>query len=121
MMRQSIQPTYDSRDTGPAYTIRVTVNGRTVDGREIDDPFVRSVTRVGLWDMLRAILTGRPCEVEMTIGGEKDRLDDVLELDANYLIPNSTRQTEWRAEMHQKLRGVAVDLELEEMTGEEKS
>lgn len=42
-MRQSIQPTYDSRETGPRFSVEYFVNGRSIDKTPISDPFLRGL------------------------------------------------------------------------------
>lgn len=93
--RQSIQPTYDSRETGPRYNVSSFVNDKPVSFMDpIDDPFVRHTVHVGLWDLLKAVCRGR-LKVEVTVGGDKGICDDVLELDANTLIGGSSRRVEF--------------------------
>lgn len=99
MRRRSIAPTYDSRDTGPRFHVTTTVRDRVVSWQSpVPDPFVRVVVRVGLWDMLRAFVPtlfrrGR-LAVQITVGADPEMINDVLELDSNTLLPNSTRQAE---------------------------
>ena len=81
--RQSIAPTYDSRDTGPAYHVTTQINDRTIDfQRPAMDPFVRHTVHVGWLDLLGGLLRGR-LDVTFITGGDRDRVDDVLMLDAN--------------------------------------
>lgn len=49
--RQSIQPTYDSRETGPRYNVTTQIGDRTI-GFQVptEDPFVR--TTFGAFDEL---------------------------------------------------------------------
>lgn len=101
--RQSIQPTYDSQETGPRYWVTSDLNDRVVCWRQpIEDPFVRHTVRVGWRDLVRGLFRGR-LTVTVLVGGDADLMNDVLELDANTLIPNSTRRAEWDAGMNQRL------------------
>lgn len=105
MIRQSIQPTYDSSKTGMAYHISSRLNDRTVVFMQpVADPFVTHTVHIGWWDRLRCLLRRR-MDVTVLVGGDKDRLDDVLELDDQALIPRSTRHQEF----HQGALGCFAD------------
>lgn len=116
-MKQSIQPTYDSRETGPAYSIRTSVNGVPLEPspRKLDDPFVRHTVTVDWRDLLRSLFRRR-LVVEILIDGDRERMDDVLELDNNQLIAGRTRRVEFQAGMHERLKSFAIDEELREIT-----
>jgi hypothetical protein len=115
--RTSIQPTYDSAKTGPAYHVTSRVGDCTVTfERPIGDPFVTHRVTVGWPDLLRGLLRRR-LDVTVIVGGDRDRVEDVLELDAEWLGHRSTRRDEWDAGIRRALAGVAVDEELAEMTG----
>lgn len=103
-IRQSIEPTYDSRETGPQYWVTSTINDRPVAFREpIDDPFVRHTVHLSTLDLLRGLFRRR-LTVEVTVDGTKDRVDDVLELDANTLTPGvNTRRIEFNQQIHDAL------------------
>jgi hypothetical protein len=93
--RVSIKPTYDSRETGPRYSITTTINGRVLEWQKpIEDPFVRQVVHVGWRDLLRGLLH-RDLVVEVRVDGDRDVVEDVLELDGNYLGTNCTRRDEF--------------------------
>lgn len=101
--RQSIRATYDSRDTGPAYHVTVRVDDRTdTFRRPIDDPFARTDVHLGWRDLLRGLLRRR-LTVTVIIGGDIDRMNDVLELDDNTLLPNSTRRQTWNSHVNETL------------------
>lgn len=105
-MRQSIQPTYDSRQTGPAYHVTYRVNSKTITFRElIDDPFIRGRVVVGWRDLLRSLFRGS-LTVEVNVDGDKDRVNDVLELNANALVRGSSR----RQSFDTKVQGALEDL-----------
>lgn len=96
MDRQSIEATYDSRDTGHRFHVTAQVGDKTIDfQRRVPDPFVRATVNVGFWDALRALIRLRPVEVTVIVGADPEVMSDVLELDYNTLIPGSTRRHEW--------------------------
>lgn len=98
-LHPSVRATYNSTETGPRYYVTSTINGRPVAFREpIGDPFVRHTVHVSLLDMLRGLFRGR-LAVEVTVGGDKSVMDDVLELDEDNLIPGRTRH----AAFHQSI------------------
>jgi hypothetical protein len=93
--RQSIQPTYDSRETGPRYHVTSRINDRTVTFQQsLDDPFVRHTVHLGWRDLLRGLLRRR-LAVTVIVGADPELMDDVMELDANTLVPGSTRRDEF--------------------------
>lgn len=108
-LRFSVRPTYDSQETGPRYWVTSTINGRPVAFQQpLPDPFVRHTVRVCLLDLLRGILRGR-LTVEVTVGGDPEIMDDVLELDSQTLIHGRTRHEAFRQSMHSKLAGFAAE------------
>jgi len=110
--RISIQPTYDSRKTGPPYTVTTRVGDRTIEfEKRIQDPFVRQTVTIGWPYLLRGLLRRR-LVVTVIVGGDRNVIDDVLELDAEWLGVNSTRRDEFTAGA---FRSFAVDAELDEM------
>jgi hypothetical protein len=103
-VRNSIKATYDSRKTGPQYHVTTRVNARTVSFQHpIADPFVSTTVTVGFRDVVRALAQRRRVEVEVLVGGTRDRVDDVLELDDNTLIPNSTRKAAFHSHIGERL------------------
>jgi len=102
--RQSIQPTYDSRETGPRYYLSTFVHGRSLDWRKpIDDPFVSTEITIGWPDLLRALLRRRLL-VRFQVDADRELVEDVLELDGNYLgLPNCTRRSEFNGQIHAAL------------------
>lgn len=110
--RVSIQPTYDSRESGLPYTVTTRVGDRTISfEKPIQDPFVTQRVTIGWPDLLRGLLRRR-LVVTVIVGGDRNVIDDVLELDANWLGGNSTRRDEFTAGA---FRSFAVDAELGEM------
>lgn len=104
-LRPSVRSTYDSRETGPRYWVTTAINGRQTEARRmLDDPFVRHTVKVylGWGDRLRALF-GKPQEVTVTVGADKDLMDDVLELDENQLIAGRTRRAAFHSHMNEAL------------------
>lgn len=104
MKRQSIEATYDSRDTGYRFHVTTEVGDRTIAFRQpVPDPFVRTTVRVGLWDALRSLARRRHVEVTVLVGGDVDVMNDVVELDYNTLVPGSTRRDDWNSHVRDSL------------------
>lgn len=101
-LRLSINPTYDSRKTGPRFTVETFVNGRTVCAQHIPNPFIKTFVSVSVWDCLKSILFGG-CSVEVRVSGHASIVEDILELDANYIGQGNTRRTEWNASIERAL------------------
>lgn len=102
--RVSIQPTYDSRETGPRYHVTVRVCGQTVIfERPLDDPFVRETVTTSWLGLILALLRFRPLVTEVIVAGDPDLMNDVLELDANCLVAGSTRQATFRSHVNERL------------------
>lgn len=113
-VRQSIQPTYDSRETGPRFCVTSEIGDRTIAFRQpIPDPFVRQTIHVGFWDLLRGLFRRR-LSVTVVVGGDLDVMNDVLELDANTLIPNSTRRLEFNDELRRAIVRTSKETEAAE-------
>lgn len=101
--RQSIQPTYDSRETGPRYHVTSRIDDRPVVTMEpIQDPFVRHTVYVGWRDLLRGLIRRR-LSVTVIVGGDRRIVDDVLELDADTLVLNSSRAREFHSSLGKAL------------------
>jgi hypothetical protein len=98
VIRQSIQPTYDHRETGDRFTVETRVNGRPISAVSIRDPFVTQRVTVGWRDRLR-----RKLVVEVIVGGDSAIVDDVMELDADCLTYRSTRRVEWNRQVQKAL------------------
>lgn len=108
-VRQSIAPTYDSAVTGPRYRVTTTVAGRTVGEfrRPIPDPFACTRVRVGFRDLIRGLLRGSLEVVVQVSGADRGIEDDVLELDAQTLVPGSTRRQDFDGSVNAELRRIA--------------
>ena len=109
--RQSIRPTFDSRRTGPAYHVTTRVGDHTVSFQQpVDDPFVRTTVVVGWRDAIRELIRHRCVRVTVLVGGDKARVDDVLELDENSLVPNSTRRAAFMSHLNERLAAFDPDV-----------
>jgi hypothetical protein len=100
-VRQSIQPTYDHRETGDRFTVDTRINGRHLNKITTRDPFIHHRVVIGWRDLLRFVLGGR--EIVVVVGGDLQIVDDVLELDGDCLTFNSTRRQEWNAQVDSAL------------------
>lgn len=102
--RMSIRPTYDSRETGPRYHVTVRVNSRTLVLRHrTPDPFVNQRVIVGWRDLLTSLLRRRAV-VEVIVDGDRDVIEDVLDLDGDYLGPGqNTRRQAWNAHLNEAI------------------
>lgn len=116
-MRPSVRATYDSAITGHPYWVTTFVGGRFLGQQRIADPFVWQTVHLGWRDLLRGLLR-RGLVVEVAVGGEVERMNDVLELDDQALIRGRTRQAAFQQGMHQKLRAFAADVAQPAPTGE---
>lgn len=101
--RQSISPTYDSRETGPRYHVTTRIGNETIQfEHRIPDPFVRHTVTVARRDLWRGLLRGR-LDITVLIGADPDVMEDVLELDANQLGQNCTRRDEFNAGVNEAI------------------
>lgn len=101
--RNSIRATYDSRKTGPRYHVTTRLDDRTVAFQvPIDDPFVRQAVTIGWPDLLRALLRRR-LVVTVIVGGDPEIVEDVSELDDNYLGANCTRRDAFNSHINETL------------------
>ncbi len=119
--RISITPTYDECETGKPYTVTTEVNGKSISVRDpISDPFVRTTTVLSWRDVLKAALRWQRVTVTVRVNGNRDRVEDVLELNANYLGNyNCTRRDEFNQRLETSLQAVAVVEEATEIIDSE--
>jgi len=104
--RQSIQPTYDHRETGDRYTIETRVDDRPVSLTGMPDPFATHRVTLGWHDLLRGLLRRR-LVVTVIVSGDSEIIEDVCELNADYAGRyDSTRRAEWREQIEGALRRV---------------
>ena len=103
--RKSIKPTYDSRQTGDRYHVTTMIGDRTIAFQvRIPDPFIRHTVTIGWRDLLRGIFR-RKLAVTVIIGGDRDVIEDVLDLDANNLGYNCTRRDEFNMGLQAAIEG----------------
>jgi hypothetical protein len=106
-LRLSIEPTYDRRKTGDRFAVSSRVGGETIcDHKPITDPFVRHRVTIHCWDAIKCLLRNGNITVEVTVDGDNDIVEDVLELDGNYIGHGSTRRAEFRAALESSLSRV---------------
>lgn len=96
-MRKSIEPTYDSRETGPRFNVESRINHQIIGKQQIADPFVTHAVTIGFWDAVKAFLFDRKLRVEFRVDADIQIIEDVMELDANYLGANSTRRQQFNS------------------------
>jgi hypothetical protein len=102
-VRNSIRATYDSRETGDRYHVTTRVGLRTIEfEKRVTDPFVSHTVTVGWPDLLRGLLR-RHLKVTVIVGGDPDVVNDVLELDGNALVPNSTRRAAFHSHLNEAI------------------
>lgn len=104
--RQSTEPTYDHRETGDRFTVETRLNGRRISLTPCRDPFVLHRLTIGRGDLIRSLLHGRAI-VEICVSGDPGIVNDVMELDADHLVVNSTRRDEWDAKVRESLAAQA--------------
>lgn len=109
--RQSITPTYNAAETDPRYHVTSRINHHTVTFQHpVEDPFVRHVIHICWRDRLKSLF-GRRLDVEVIVGGDADIIEDVMELNSDYLGPvNSTRRKAFRSELNNAIGRFADDL-----------
>ncbi len=108
MKRHSIKPTYDHRETGDRFTVETRLNDRRVSVTPTRDPFVCRRVTIGWPDLLAGLLRRRLI-VEVLVGGDREIVDDVMELDADCLTDNSTRRADFDRDLRRALYTVGDD------------
>jgi hypothetical protein len=109
--RESIAPTYDHAETGDRYSVETRVEGRRISFTPMVDPFVTQRVVIGWLDLLRG-LWRRRLEVEVLVNGDQEIVEDVMELNADYLgKQGSTRRQEWNAAVERGLGDFAAGAE----------
>lgn len=89
-----------------AYTVEVRENGKRLDIRPIEDPFVCTRVTAKGWRAAWAVLRGR-FEVEVLVSGDRDRIEQVMELDPDYIGPAGSKSRKaWNAQIQGALRDV---------------
>lgn len=106
-LRNSVRATYDSRETGYPYHVTTLIGNRTIEFRKrVPDPFVSHRVMVGWPDLLRA-LWRRRLVVTVMVDGDRQVVDDVMELDDNNLVPGRTRQAAFRSHVNEAIGRIA--------------
>lgn len=90
------------------YTLTVTLNDKPVTFMERHaDPFITTRVTIGWRDRVKCLLRRR-CEVTVSVGGDRDRVERVLELDPDYLgPPGSPSREAWNIELNAALHRYA--------------
>lgn len=114
-LRQSIAPTYDSRETGPRFTVETRVNNRSIKEESIGDPFINTTVVVGWKDVLRAALSLKRLRISVHVRGDNNIIEDVMELDANHIGYHSTRREEFQGSIEKALERIAMTPNEEEL------
>jgi hypothetical protein len=98
-MRQSVDATYDHRETGDRFTVETRLDGKRLSLEPTCDPFVHTTVHVGLRDLLRAVLRRR-LSVSVVVSGDSEIVEDVCELNDDYTgRHDSTRRRDWDAQI----------------------
>jgi hypothetical protein len=109
-VRRSIEPTYDREKTGDAYSLEIRENGRRLSVEQMPDPFHTTAIRVRGWRNAWRVFRKRYV-VDVIVGADSERVEDVLELDESYLgIPGSTRRADWDRHLNRSLGDFAARL-----------
>jgi hypothetical protein len=108
MSRKSIEPTYDSRKTGDAYTVEVREGDKRIDRHPVSDPFINTTVHVRGWrNALRVLFRSYRCSVH--VDAPHDRVEDIFELNDDYKGERgSTRRTEWDTSFNRSLGDFAA-------------
>lgn len=107
--RVSIQPTYDHRETGDRFYVETTVGHHRLPTTRIPDPFVNHTITIGWRDLLRGLLHRR-LRVTVYLGGDPEIVEDVCELNSDYLgLPRSSRRREWNQHIQDSLARLGED------------
>ena len=100
----SVRATYDSAVDGKPYHVSTRVGDRTVTFQEpLADPFACTTVVVSWRDALRELIHHRCLRVTVVVGGDRERVHNVLELDDQQLIPGRTRHAAFHAHMRERL------------------
>lgn len=114
-LRQSIEATYDSRETGPRFVVETLVNERRIKEQSIYDPFIYTTVVVGWKDVLRAAISFKRLRVGVHVRGDDQITEDVMELDANHIGYHSTRRAAFQGSTENALRKLAATPSDEEL------
>lgn len=106
--RQSIQPTYDRQKTGDRFTLEIRENDKRLSVESLPDPFHNTTIRPRGWRVALGVLLRR-CTFTVIVGGDPEIVEDVIELDGDYLGRfGSTRRSKWDAQLEGALHDLAA-------------
>lgn len=88
----------DTSNSAAAYTVEVRENDQRLSMESIVDPFIHTRVRPRGWRVALAVLRRR-YEIVVIVGGDRERVEEVMKLDPDYLGPHN------RAEFMQGLLG----------------
>lgn len=89
-----------------AYTVEVRENGNRLSLDPIPDPFISTRVRLRGWRSAWAVLR-RGVEVEVIVGGDRTRINAVMELDPDYIGPAGSKSREaWNRQLKGALGSV---------------
>jgi hypothetical protein len=105
ILKSSIRATYSSTHEPNPYHVGVRLDDETIlFQKPIADPFVRQEVIISPRRLLRSLLRWKPLTVTVLVGGDKERIDDVLELDDQWLVPGRTRRAAFHQHINERLR-----------------
>jgi hypothetical protein len=94
-------------DKQQRYRVKVLENGRTRDDHAISDPFINTWVRPRGLRAALGVLMGR-YEVEVQVHADPERVEQVLELDPDYVgAYGSERRKAWNAQLNAALGAFA--------------
>lgn len=106
--RQSIQPTYDKRETGERFTLHAYECDQPCESSTLGDPFVTHIVHIRGWRNALKVLFRR-YTYQITVGGDHSIIEDIFELDNDYKGERgSTRRAEWDAQLEGSLHDFAA-------------
>lgn len=100
--RKSVEATYDSVKDGFQYRVATSVNGKHVSSTKIADPFVNHSVNISFLDTLKGLFRGG-VKIHVSVYGAREVMEDVMELDNQYIGANRTRKQDWDKSLNQKL------------------
>lgn len=89
-MAQQQAPELVDYELDPHYHVTTTVNGVVVGRPEqaIPDPFARTSVRISRWDLAKALLTRKPLNVVVDIGGDWHAIKHVMTVRPIQVVPD---------------------------------
>jgi hypothetical protein len=91
-----------------AYTLEIREQGKRLSKAPMPDPFHTTRIRPRGWRVALAVLFRR-YEVEVLVGGDRERVEAVMELNPDYLGPAGSKSREaWNAQLERSLLDLAA-------------